>query len=91
MQAAARNDVVTTQVLVRKGAIINCQDSDTLCTALHIASSFGHMDTARMLVLFGADIAIRDINGRKAADIAVENGHADVACMLSVAEDGAFD
>ena len=41
-----------------------------------------HVDVARMLVERGADVSVRDGDGRTPLHLALSRGHADVARML---------
>jgi ankyrin repeat protein len=51
-------------------------------TALMEAAASGHAEAAALLLQHGADPALRDAEGRSAADHARANGHADLAQRL---------
>jgi ankyrin repeat protein len=48
-------------------------------TALMQAAKLGRLDQCLVLLRHGADKALRDDNGKTAADVAASNGHKDVA------------
>jgi uncharacterized protein len=51
-------------------------------TPLMLAASTGAEDMVALLLELGADAAKRDAGGRTAADLAFENGHADLGQRL---------
>lgn len=55
-------------------------------TALHFASSMGHVDVVRLLLNRGANLALEDEGGQRAYHYAQEGGHTDVEKMLTQAE-----
>ena len=57
-------------------------------TALAIAARNGSIGIVRLLLLHGADINIKDGNGKTALQLAHEQGHAEVAEMLEQVEKG---
>ena len=48
-----------------------------------LAALNNHASIVELLVQYGADRTMADINGRKAEDLAAAQGHEDVACLLS--------
>jgi len=61
---------------------VNSQSFDGASTPLHLTSSRGHVDVARMLVERGADVSVQAEYGRTALHLALFGGHVDVARML---------
>ena len=51
-------------------------------TAVHYASTEGHLDVLKVLVAGGADVNLRDKDGTAAAFRANVNGHQDVVSFL---------
>jgi ankyrin repeat protein len=51
-------------------------------TALMVAASIGAEEVVALLLELGADAALRDGEGRTAADLAFGNGHADLGQRL---------
>lgn len=72
--AALNNRLSIVKYLLENNAQINALAGDNWSTALHWASSKGHIDAMAMLVAFGADLAIRDQLGYTALHIAAQNG-----------------
>ena len=120
-QAAARNDAKTATFLIQQGAIVNCQDADNHCTALHVgktyqhycpskpsvvpmtlicvifcvcvcaclmtpACSYGNLGAAEALIRQGADITLRNKDGLKATDLALQNGYRELVFLLNLVE-----
>ena len=52
-------------------------------TVLHAASRLGHLGVVKLLLRRGADIDVLDKAGRSAAELASENGQAEVAKFIS--------
>jgi ankyrin repeat domain-containing protein 17 len=53
-------------------------------TALMQASQNGHLKCVKLLILNGARCDIRNANGLTAADLAADNGHADIATAIKL-------
>jgi palmitoyltransferase len=68
--------------LVTWGADLNLQDSDTKVTALHLATMQGNTRIVRKLLVKGIDRTIKDIQGKSALDLAVENEQKIIATMI---------
>ncbi|MBC6464475.1 ankyrin repeat domain-containing protein [Actinomadura alba] len=66
-------------VLVELGADVRQPLNSHGWTALHFAAAYGDMRSARLLLDAGADPAARTLNGLTPADMAMGNGHHDVA------------
>ena len=58
------------------------RDSTDNATPLHLASEIGRIDTARMLIERGADLAAQNKDGETPLHLAVRKGEVDVARML---------
>lgn len=52
-------------------------------TPLHVGAFVGRPDVVRLLIRYGADPAIKDLAGKSPSQIAEENGHQQVAKLLS--------
>ena len=50
---------------------------------LHIASRRGHLGVVKLLLRRGADVDVLNNVGRSAAELALENGQAEVAGFIS--------
>lgn len=61
-------------------------DADTLDrtgnSSLHLAAINGHEDVAEILIVYGADTAIRNLDGHTAMEAAIDNGQDHVADVL---------
>jgi ankyrin repeat protein len=53
-------------------------------TSLHMASSSGNLDIARLLLEHGVEVEAEDISDRTAYQIALDNGREEVARLLLV-------
>lgn len=68
-----------------KQALIAGEDIDEMTpfgTALHTSAENGHIEIVQLLVEQGADIGLRDVEGRTALDAALQRGHDAVADFL---------
>ncbi|XP_038150380.1 uncharacterized protein LOC119789530 [Cyprinodon tularosa] len=70
-----------TQLLLEKGANVNCQDEDGR-TALSHACEVGHLDVIKLLVQFSADPDVTDAWGNSALMYAAFSGHSQVLEFL---------
>ncbi|XP_061599933.1 uncharacterized protein LOC133462619 [Cololabis saira] len=70
-----------TQMLLEKGANVNCQDRDGR-TALSQACEMGHLDVVKLLVQFNADPDVSDAWGNNALMYAAFSGHSQVLEFL---------
>ena len=57
------------QELLRGGAALDAQSGKGL-TALHCAAKDGRLEAARLLLTTGADVGLRDKDGKTVADLA---------------------
>jgi ankyrin repeat protein len=69
------------KLLIKKGADLEIQDSDSL-TALHVAVQIGLTEVAKLLIEKGADIDARAENGWTPLRIAVQRNKAEMTKML---------
>ena len=67
--AALKGHLILVQMLIRKGAELNLQDTDQN-TPLHLAASMDHSDTVEFLLHSGAHPYVRNSIGKTAADAA---------------------
>uniref|UniRef100_A0A3Q3IT31 Uncharacterized protein n=1 Tax=Monopterus albus TaxID=43700 RepID=A0A3Q3IT31_MONAL len=70
-----------TQLLLEKGADVNCQDEDGR-TGLSYACEMGHLDVVKLLVQFNADPDICDAWGNSALMYAAFSGHSQILEFL---------
>lgn len=67
------NSIKLVEALLQAGAKVNTKDFIGN-TALHMAATEGRKDVVEMLVAHGADKAIANMEGKKAADLAEDAG-----------------
>lgn len=70
-----------TQLLLEKGADVNCQDDDGR-TALSHACEMGHLDAVKLLVQFNADPDVSDTWGNSSLMYAAYSGHSQIVEFL---------
>ncbi len=58
---------------------INAQTTDKRQTALHVAVEYGHFEAVQLLFSYGADIYLKDKDGRTAAMVAEVSSNGDTA------------
>lgn len=81
--AAGSNYLGALQVLLEKRPQeVNAQ-TDIGITPLMMAATEGHAESVRMLLKFGADLALKDDEGLTAKDVAIKNGNKDLVPLLS--------
>jgi ankyrin repeat protein len=83
MAAAKSGHRELVELLVSKGAALDERNLDHNITALIWAANGGHRQIVEFLLSKGADKTIQTFNGYTAASIAAENGHQDIARLLS--------
>ncbi|XP_026161374.1 CARD- and ANK-domain containing inflammasome adapter protein [Mastacembelus armatus] len=79
--AAEHGHLSITQLLIRKGARLDVQDSKGY-TALHRAASKGHTEIVRALINAGASIYTLDLQGKTPIHLAAENKHLDCVKVM---------
>lgn len=67
------NDLSIITLLVQSGADINYRDRTYGCTPLHLAIDNHQKDIAHFFIDHGADVSIKDNDGKTASDYAKEN------------------
>jgi len=81
--AVSVRDFATARLLLENGAEVNaCQQLGY--TPLHGAAGSGDRAIVELLLLHGADAAAKNEQGKDAADLAGEHGHAELAAHLRV-------
>jgi len=81
-EAARAGDVVGITAALDRGANVNAKSRYDV-TALIFAAGGGRLDAVKLLVARGADVNAQDTFYRaRAAEMAVGNGHVDVALFL---------
>lgn len=68
--------------LAKHGANIDARSRDDGKTPLHFAAAMGRMKAVEALIALGADLTIKDSQGRTALDVAERAGLADVVTYL---------
>ena len=67
------------------GAEVNATEDSNGMTALFAASAMGRPDAARLLLEAGADVTVKDKQGKTALAHAMEGNHAAVVAVLKEA------
>jgi uncharacterized protein len=80
--AALGDNAEVIRELAIQGADLNARTRDEVQTPLHIAAAMGKMKAVEALVALGADVAIKDSQGRTALDAAERAGLTDVVAFL---------
>ncbi|MGH9630041.1 MAG: ankyrin repeat domain-containing protein [Bryobacteraceae bacterium] len=81
--AALGDNAEVIRELVMQGADVNARTRDEVQTPLHIAAAMGKMKAVEALVALGADLTIKDSQGRTPLDAAERAGLTDVVAFLS--------
>ena len=80
--AALANNFNITQMLLQAGAYPNvCQKNGI--TALHTAAQLGNIEMIIALLEHGADITLKNDEGKRPADLAAEKGFSEISAILS--------
>eukprot|EP01063_Lacrimia_lanifica_P021726 TRINITY_DN2925_c0_g1_i10.p1 TRINITY_DN2925_c0_g1~~TRINITY_DN2925_c0_g1_i10.p1 ORF type:complete len:252 (+),score=14.26 TRINITY_DN2925_c0_g1_i10:915-1670(+) len=79
--AAEEGDVEALAELIKKGADVNCADSNG-CTPSHLAAKYGHAEALAMLIKAGADVNRADSEGHTPCHQAAQRGHAEALAVL---------
>ncbi|XP_059143881.1 transient receptor potential cation channel subfamily A member 1 homolog isoform X2 [Physella acuta] len=79
--AASKGWTKTCLILLKEDAALEPTDKNKT-TPLHLASSFGHARVIQLLIDWGADVSLKDDEGRNCLDRAIENNHILVAKVI---------
>ena len=80
--AALGDNPAVIRELASHGAKIDARSRGEAQTPLHFAAAMGRMRAAEVLVTLGADLTIKDSQGRTAVEVAERAGLADVGTFL---------
>ena len=72
----------TVGLLLEKGADVNLQGTAEGFTALMTAAAEGQVEVVRVLLAYGADPDLEDVDGDTAESFATQNGHSQVVAAL---------
>mgnify|MGYP001826430960 FL=1 len=72
----------TVGLLLEKGADVNLQGSAEGFTALMTAAAEGQVEVVQVLLAYGADPDLEDVDGDTAESFAIQNGHPQVVMAL---------
>ena len=72
----------TAQLLLDHGADVNIIDNNEKWSALMFAAAEGQVENVKILLKYGADWKLTDIDGDTAASFAAKNGHQQVAQII---------
>ena len=72
----------TVGLLLEKGAEVNLQGTLEGFTALMTAAAEGQVEVVRVLLAYGADPSLEDVDGDTAESFATQNGHLQVVALL---------
>ena len=75
MLAASEGHVDVVDILIKKGALLDIRDENDGSTALHLAANHNRALVVQSLLDHHADTQIRNIYGKTAALLAVNNGY----------------
>lgn len=82
--AALSGSAESIELLVKHGADVNATEAEGGSTPLHHAASFGRVEAVKALVRLGAFVSLKNGDGRTALELAVRNGHEEVARLMSL-------
>jgi ankyrin repeat protein len=77
----------TVKILLDRGADPNRVDSDEHFSPLMHAAAEGHLEVVKVLIAYGADRSLKDVDGDDAAAFAAQSGHRQVAEYLKSLSD----
>jgi ankyrin repeat protein len=77
----------TVKILLDRGADPNRVDSLEHFSPLMHAAAEGHLEVVKLLIAYGAERSLKDVDGDNAASFAEQSGHTHVAEYLESAED----
>ena len=78
----------TVKLLLQNKAEPNMADGEEHFTALMYAAAEGHLEVVKLLLDNNADPTLKDIDGDDAVTFALNNGHKEVAALISAFIDG---
>tara|TARA_B100001758_G_scaffold181670_1_gene158380 strand:- start:8420 stop:8782 length:363 start_codon:yes stop_codon:yes gene_type:complete len=84
MQVIFQEQVDNAQKMIASGVAVNDTNSSGW-TCLHEACIFGNRKLVDLLLVNGADVQACDVNGRTALNVAIDNGHFEIAALLEQA------
>jgi len=76
----------TAKILLDRGADPNTVDSDEHFSPLMHAAAEGHLEVVKVLIAYGADRSLKDVDGDDAASFAAQSGHMHVVEYLNSSE-----
>ncbi|MEA3462159.1 MAG: ankyrin repeat domain-containing protein [Bacteroidota bacterium] len=76
----------TVKILLDRGANPNVVDSDEHFSPLMHAAAEGNLEVVKVLIAYGADRSLKDVDGDDAASFALQSGHVQVVEYLKLAE-----
>jgi ankyrin repeat protein len=82
MYASSGPFSATVELLLNKGSMVNVQGKLEGFTALMTAAAEGQLEVVRLLLIHGADPALKDEDNDTAEIFAVQKGHSAVAELL---------
>jgi len=82
-EACAHGFSKAVDLLLRKGAQVNRKNSSSENTPLHVSAMNGHVSCVNVLLGFGADKEIKNKQGLKAYELAIQAGHSELAAIIS--------
>jgi len=81
--SASGNNAETVDLLIKEGAEIDHTDNVEGFSALMFAAAEGQKDVVNILLEAGADKSLKDKDGETCRDFAQNNGHGEIAKMLT--------
>jgi len=82
VSACTNGDLAQARQLLERGASPNAWNHEAKLTALMCAARNGRRDTVALLLHYGANIRLRDSEGRTASEQAKSKGHDEIATMI---------
>ncbi|SFE41146.1 ankyrin repeat domain-containing protein [Thermophagus xiamenensis] len=73
----------TVKYLLDNGAAINATDKIENFTPLMYAASEGNMEVVKVLIKYGANPSLKDVDGDNAATFAIQNNHPEIGKYLN--------
>jgi len=85
-QASAHGHPAVAEYLLEQGCDVNFVSRTWKWTPLHIAAVNGQLDTAQVLMRWGARLDLRDVRGMLAAELAIEERFPEVGAAIRAEE-----